>query len=258
MQAARLETAGDAKAMRADYLERTIARARDKVRDKGSDKLLKELSKRLGLGERRVIAVDLYGRGSNAVAYIHLADGDRIVFDTVGKVTTIGKMTAELALQVGAAPKLSATAVTRVLVLLHDLARHHDEHEAEDRAEELGMDFLRDVEETPVRMDDQADRWRAFAELDAATAYVDGHFNPQGAWVLRDTTTRTRYVRTGWFASYARQRAGPGEATVAMRAMLRIGWRKPNTEGRVKATAPERAATRSFKFFQVPDMWEER
>ena len=227
----------------------TIARARDKVCDKGSDKLLKELSKRLGLGgtpcdRGRPLRTRLK-RGR----HIHLADGDRIVFDTVGKTTTIGKMTAaELALQAGAAPKLSATAVTRARVLRH-LARHH-EHEAEDRAEELGMDFLRDVPAPDGRPG------RPLARLCSAgrgDCIRYGHFNPQHGCC----ETRPPNPLRAHGLRLLRPPAGTARRRLRRRGRC-CGSAGASDEGRVKAMHRSEPPTRSFKFFQVPDMWEER
>jgi hypothetical protein len=162
---------------------------------------LDDLTGLLGLADvgKRIDAVRVYGRGSNAIAHIHLDDGERIVLDPLGRFATLAKLTAELALQAGASPVLKAPDVVRALVLFHKLADHYENVEVEDRAWELGAEYLRSAAIGDVAMDDQASRWQAFAAL-AASRRTDV--------VLADTATGIRYVRTGWFEGYVRGQTG--------------------------------------------------
>ena len=263
MQAARLQTVGDAKAMRADYLERTIASAQEKTREKRGGELAGELSELLGLGhEQRVLGVQLYGRGSRGVAYIQLASGNEIVLDTIGRYSSVGSMTAELAVQAGSEPELKAKDVVRILRLIHDLAEHYTAHEREDQAADLGFSYLRAAQAELVDMADQASRWRAFNVLDTvdpvSASRAEGTSVATGSVVLEDEKTGLRYVRVTWFKAYVRQQAAPGEAEAISRAMQRLGWTKPGSDGQIKATAPGRADTLHWAFFVVPRGWEHR
>jgi Primase C terminal 1 (PriCT-1) len=210
----------------------------------------------------QVEGVVLFGRGSGAVAWIHLSDGTKITLDTLGKFTSGPKLAIEVALQAGATPALKPADVTRVMALLHRLAEHHEVLDQENRAADLGIAYMQTVRTIAVRMDDQHERWRAFELLDrtdpVSRARANGISIAETSIVLEDATAGVRYVRASWFAAYLRQQAGPGAAEEGVRAMKRLGWNKPGTEGRVKATAPGRPATLQWAFFQVPAGWEQR
>jgi Bifunctional DNA primase/polymerase, N-terminal/Primase C terminal 1 (PriCT-1) len=209
---------------------------------------LGELTSLLGLDTigKRIDNVRSYGRGSNATTHVDLDDGNRIVLDPVGKFSTVSKLTVELALTTGATPKLSTDAVLRVLVLLSKLSEQHESVEIEDRAWELGSDWLRAAAIGEVDMGDQASRWAAFCALERSTAHNV---------VLVDRGTGTRYVRIGWFAEHVRRHAGV--ADTVLRAMPSLGWHKCGTDGQIKATRPGFNQSMRFRFFQVPRGWEE-
>ena len=67
-----------------------------------------------------------------------------------------------------------------------------------------------------------------------------------------------RLVRAGWFYPWVRAH----ESTISRQAlaprMARVGWKRPGSSGRIKATAPDRAATLGWNFWIVPEAWEGR
>jgi hypothetical protein len=223
-----------------------------------------ELTRLLGLEAvgLEITGATLFGRGSLAVAYLHLSDRSKVILDPLGKFASPAKLTVELALQAGASPSLKMPQVTRAMVLLHKLAEHQDTLNADDRAADWGISFLQAAQVAPVRMSDQADRWRGFEHLNridpVSNARADSASIAIASVVLVDQDTAARYVRASWFAAYVRQQAGPGAADEASRAMRRVGWEKPGTEGRVKATATGRGATLQWAFYRVPAGWESR
>jgi hypothetical protein len=221
-----------------------------------------ELTRLLGLEAIgvKITGATLFGRGSLAVAHLQLSDRSKVVLDPLGRFASPAKLTVELALQAGASPSLKMPQVTRAMVLLHKLAEHQDTLNADDRATDWGISFLQAAQVAPVRMSDQADRWRAFEHLDridpVSNARADSTSIAIASVVIVDQDSAARYVRASWFAAYVRQQAGPGAADEASRAMRRVGWEKPGTEGRVKATAPGRGATLQWAFYRVPAGWE--
>ena len=212
---------------------------------------LDELNALLGLNDigRRIDRVSVYGRGTRGIAHLQLDDGDRIVLDPISTYTTVPKLTAEMAVQVGASPELKGPDLTRMLVLLRLLGEQHELHEQSDQASELGAEYLRGAAIAEFEMRDQASRWRAFSYLDST--------DNQGI-VLQDTETGLRYVRIGWFEQYVRSLTSPGVPDQIVRAMTALGWSKPGREGKIKATAPDRPARLSWRFFVVPEGWEDR
>jgi hypothetical protein len=260
VQASRHSTAGDAKSARGDYLQRTVDAARVRALEKASTEKAGELTELLGLKpDRKVVRVDVYGRGSNATVEIGLANNEEIVLDTIGRVASTTKFTAEIAIQVGARPTLKMTDVVRILALIHDLGEHHHGLENEDRAADFATDYLRAARIEPVRMADQHSRWRAFSLLDQVDpmARAEGSIAASSV-VLQDEDTGWLYVRASWFGAHVRQQSGPGEAAIILRAVLRLGWRKPGRHGQIKATAPGRKDTLHWAFLEVPPNWRNR
>jgi hypothetical protein len=207
--------------------------------------------------DKRIDAIKIFGRGSDASAYITLDDSTRIVLDPIGRFTTAPKLTAELALQAGAAPVLKGVDVTRALVMLHDLAEHTAAVDVSDRALDMGSGYLDAAPVHAVRMGDQAERWRAFdvlAQLDPTSRPGSALEAARSSLVLKDVESGVRYVRVEWFGAYVRRLSGAEERAV-LRQMTHLGWGKPGNEGRIKATAPARKAERQWAFYTVPKGW---
>ena len=211
----------------------------------------------------QITGVSMFGRGSNAAVHIHLSNDSKITLDPLGRFGSPVKVNNEMAMWVGAEPDLKGSHVRRVMALLHKLADHHDEQTDENRAMDWGISYLQTAQTitAAIGAGGQA-RWSAFEMLDktdpVSCARADGTSVAVGSIVLEDTDSGVRYVRASWFAAYVRQQAGPGAADVATRVMRRVGWDKPGSEGRVKATAPARDATLQWAFWLVPKGWETR
>lgn len=215
---------------------------------------VEELTELLGLDKigRRVDMVRVFGRGSNAVAIVFLDDGGTIRLDPLSRFGTPTRLAQEIALQAGAAPTLKGSDVMRFMVLLHQLADHVATFEAEDRARDHGTDYLRATPVQIVQMDDQGSRWAEFSLL----ARCDAPGGPP-RFVLEDQGTGARYVRAQWFRQFVRDRSGPGEADATDRAVTSLGWSKPGSEGRIKASQPRGRETWNWAFYVVPKGWED-
>lgn len=226
---------------------------------------LQELSALLALDhvELAVVAVAMFGRGGNAAVQINLSDGSKITLDPLGRFGSPVKLNNEIAMWVGAEPELKGPDVRRVMALLHKTANHYAEQTDDDRAADWGISYLQSARTVTATVSAGGEeRWRAFQMLDqtdpVSAARSDGTSVATGSIVLEDTDSGVRYVRASWFAAYVRQQAGPGSADLAARVMRRVGWEKPGTEGRVKASAPSRDATLQWAFWLVPKGWESR
>jgi hypothetical protein len=223
-----------------------------------------ELTALLGLNTigARVTGATMYGRGSTADVRIHLTGDRRIDLNPIGKYTTASKLANELALQTGVDVPLTAAQVVRFSALINRLADHRDTMSEENRAADWGISYLQAAQVLALTMSDQRERWAAFKRLDAtdpvSSARADGTSVAVGSVVLEDAQTRLRYVRASWFAAYVRQQSWPGAADEAARTMRRLGWGKPATEGRIKATDPGSTNTLQWAFWTVEAGWERR
>ena len=231
---------------------RTIARSVGRYEPaEDAEASLDELNALLGLDDvgKRIDRVSVFGRSTKGAAYLHLDDGEKITLDPIGSFTTVGRLSAELALRTGAQPMLKTPAVVRFLALLYLLGEHSALHELDDLARERGVEYLGTIAVGEFVPGDQASRWEAFNKLDSV--------REASRFVLKDSGTGHRYVRVNWFADWLRMRSSPGEPDRVMTALTRLGWQKPGTEGRIKASQPRFKRTLQWAFFVVSPGWED-
>jgi hypothetical protein len=203
----------------------------------------------------------LFGRGSSAIADIALSDGSKLTLDPIGKYGSPAKLTVELAIQVGAQPKLNTRAVVEAMALLHKLAAHHHTMDREAVAVDRGTEFLQLATVLSIDISDQGERWQAFSALNdsdpAARARELGTSIARQATVLEDREG-TRYVRCGWFLSFVRAVAGAYSSEELARDMERVGWERSGKTGRIKASAPGHSRALGWSFYLVRAGWETR
>jgi hypothetical protein len=208
-----------------------------------------------------VTGATLYGRGSSAIAEIYLSDGSKLTLDPIGKYGSPAKLTVELAIQVGAQPKLNTRGVVQAMALLHKLAVHHETMNRETIAIDRGTEFLQLAAVLSVDMANQAERWQAFSSLNDSDPAARAR--ELGTSIARQCTVNedregTRYVRCGWFLSFVRAVAGAYSSEELARDMQRVGWERSGKSGRIKACAPGHSRELGWSFYLVHAGWETR
>jgi NrS-1 polymerase HBD domain len=201
----------------------------------------------------------IVGRGGGASADLYLSDGTEITFEKLRDFAKPQVLRIEVIATTGAKPKLNGERAADALVLLRQVAEHQATATADDHAIDWGLTFLQDADSIEVDINDQGGRWAAFellggrepmfAAREAATGYAK-------ACVVIVGTDGTRYVRTGWLRAHVRE-SDPGISPpeIAQR-MVRVGWHLRGSHGRIKASAPMRAASRVWTFYEVSSDWE--
>jgi hypothetical protein len=212
---------------------------------------------KLGL---RVTGARIFGRGGTASVYLGLSDGREIIFERLRDMAKPQFMLTELAACAGASPKLKQPQCIEALVLIRELAEHHETATLDELSREWGMTFLYGAGVLDLDMEDQGERWGAFEQLDridpVALAFEHRTAVAQKCLVLRDLQG-SRYVRTGWFRVHVkRDDAAVSPAQIAQR-MERVGWRRRGREGLIKATRPGFHGVLHWRFYVVPAGWEE-
>ena len=224
------------------------------------------LTDQLGLAEvgRRVVGADVFGRGSKALADIQLSDGARLAFERFADVAKPAALTAELVTQTGVYRAFKGAEAGAVAAAVHALAKHHAEGDADEAVREFGSEFLRLAPTIDVSMDDQADRWRAFSELARMSPARDAGEDRSAAAlaaatsVLVDRASGQRYVRAGWLQAYVKREVGGLYSPAALATQMeRVGWTRPGSQGRVKATSPTEARSLVWTFYVVESDWED-
>jgi len=211
----------------------------------------------VGVGVTRVA---MFGQGAGASIDIHLSNGETMVFQSIREMVRPQLLVAELVACSGATPELKQPQAVRIVKLARLLAEraHVDREDADSR--DWGIEFLQQTEKVDFTLYDQVERWWAFELLSRRDPW--GHAREHGGSfasaciVLRDVGG-ARLVRAEWFLRFVRSMV-PRETPASLRVrMERVGWQRRGSEGRIKATAPARAATLQWAFWIVPADWEE-
>jgi hypothetical protein len=219
---------------------------------------LERLAELLGLPLVGVEITDvkMFGQGAGASIDICLSNGETMSFQSIREMVRPQYLIAELVACAGATPELKQPQAVQVVKLARTLAERVQLDSEDATSREWGVEFLQQNETIDFAVDNQAERWRAFELLsDRDPWHGDGTF-ASACIALRDTSG-ARFVRSEWFLRYVRSMV-PRETPASLRTrMARVGWERRGSEGRIKATAPGRAATLRWAFWIVPAGWGE-
>lgn len=207
-----------------------------------------------------VKSVTTFGHGSRASVEIELSNGDTMTFDSIREMTQPPVLAAELVACAGVAPKMNRDRAMKIAVIVRQLATRERAFNDNDIAIDWGATFLQVADTIDVDFADQGARWAAFNHLDQVDPFAksrqEGISLASACIVLRHLDGE-RYVRSGWFYQHVRTLdTAIGQSSLTLR-MLRVGWKRRGSMGRIKATAPARAATLGWNFWTVPAGWEE-
>jgi hypothetical protein len=213
---------------------------------------------------RKVATANVYGRGPDALVDIILDNGERLALGRFADVIKAQTLNAAIISTLGVVTALKGPEAAGVAAAIHKLAKHHDQADEDTVVRDFGVEFLRFSPSIDVAMSDRAERWSAFTALANMNPSSDAGEDRSAAsyaacgTVLIDTATETRYVRAGWFQQYVKREAGGlYNPTRLVQAMLRVGWERPNSQGRVKATDPDGGRQLAWPFFTVAADWED-
>ncbi len=209
-----------------------------------------------------VVDVQMFGRGPSASVDLQLS-GDLKLTIGFGDITKPPALTTHLA-SIGIARTFTGKDAALVGALISRLARHHETESEDSVAREWGCEFLRLAAIGEVNLDDQAERWRAFSALEHRNPASDcgedrsAHALASVSVVLVDPGTGVRLVRCGWFLSYVRREVGGMYSPASLGTQMeRVGWQRSGSEGRIKATCPGAPRSLNWRFYTVPQGWDE-
>jgi hypothetical protein len=125
------------------------------------------LTEALGLDTigQHVTGAKVFGRGEEALVDVYLAAAKPLHFKRYDRVGEPRALKLALVTQTGVHKKFSADLAGEIASAIYRLAEHHDEADATDAAREWGYEYLRLATTEIVDLEDQAERWRAFAEM---------------------------------------------------------------------------------------------
>jgi hypothetical protein len=205
-----------------------------------------------------VTGVTMFGQGGSASIDIGLSNGETMRFQSVREMIRPQVVIAELVACAGATPEINQSRCVQIVRLARALGERVqvDSDDADSRS--WGIEFLQETEVIDFSLGDQAECWRGFELISRRDPWTHAreHGGPfaSACITLRDTSG-DQLVRAEWFLSYVRRMA-PRETPATLRSrMQRVGWQRRGTEGRIKATAPRRAATLQWAFWIVPAGW---
>jgi hypothetical protein len=215
----------------------------------------------LGKANVSIAGARITGSGRDASCEIRLSNGETMVFEHVGDISTGGALPAELATCAGVAVKLNPLQKLQSIVLIRALAERQAAETADSIARDWGIDFLAICQQIEVDMNDQAERWATFERLQATDPALMAA-ETKGASIARYMLVPVdrsgiRYVRVGWFLAYVHGRDGAVGGREAVARMQRVGWTRRGTEGRIGARRPGLPGQVNLKFLLVAEGWEE-
>ena len=241
-------------------------RSRDGSAAEDPDDIRRELTELLGLAQiaRTVVGAEIFGRGPSASVDLYLSGDAKVTFERFGEISKPAALTAHLMASVGVAKVFKAPNAATIGALIYRLARHHGTESADDAAREWGSEFLRLAAIGEVDLNDQAERWRGFVNLEHRNPAHDAgddrssYALASASVVLVDTDTGVRIVRAGWFLAYVRREVGGMYSPMTLGTQMeRVGWQRRGGEGRVKATCPQDSRrTLQWRFYTVEKGWE--
>jgi hypothetical protein len=190
-----------------------------------------------------------------------ISDGSEVTFESLREFAHPTRLAVEMTACTGATPALKAPMAQKALALLRRISERRESFTRDQVAVDWGVTYVQSATVIEVDMANREDRWRAFSELERHDPYATGREQgislAHAGRVLRHTDG-SRFVRCGWFHSFARQQdvSAGGNADVAVR-MERVGWQRRGTRGRIKSTREGFPGQLQWSFFEIPAGWEE-
>ena len=226
-----------------------------------ADRLRTELTKLWGGAQTgiSVVRAEMHGRGPGALVVVHLSDGRAVEVERFADLLQTGRLAALVISTTGVAVTFKPAECARVAAMLYRLAEHHEQVTADDIAREWGIGYLRAATDRMVDLNDQDDRWSAFAavdRLDPLAIAREKHCSVATASIVLHTVDGTRYVHSGWFLAHVRRDVGTIGAPELVNRMSRAGWQRRGKRGRIKATSTGFGGTIQLPLYIVPKDWE--
>lgn len=207
----------------------------------------------------------IVGTGMSASADIALSNGVTMTFERIDQLTNARSLRTIAMIAAGVDPKVKGEQGMRALELLRELASLVESQTSDQESIEWGLDFLARAEVIDCDWSDQGERWAAASRLrrcrgEVEAARREGRDIAAASAVARHLDG-TRYVRAGHVHEYVRSlNPQVGGATAVNHRMLRIGWTRQGSQGRIKATPPgavNGSGPFSATYLIVPPDWEE-
>lgn len=228
---------------------------------------LESIAGQLGLTEAglSILEIRMFGRGPNARVHIQISRDLRLVFDRFADVASGPRLTQHLVTQTGVYMAIKNAQAGEIAAAIFRCAEYFEAATEEDQAREWGTEYLRLASKRPFVFANQADRWQAFNELHRLNPASDDSEDRSArslakrSIVLVDKMTGVRFIRCGWFKDYVKREVGSLYSPSALnQLMMAVGWNRPNSQGRIKATNPTTNEDLSWSFYKVPKTWKGR
>lgn len=231
------------------------------------------LTGQLGLSAAglRVSGADVFGRGPEARVTLHLGGRElpngraTLVFDRFADVASPRLLSAHLVTLTGVYRTFKAPEAGAIAAAVFQLAKHHDQADDETQVIEWCSEFLRVAPRMDTDLNDQLERYGAFETLARLNPARDAGEDRSAlalacaSLVLVDRNSGQRLVRCGWLRDFVKREVGGLYSPARLASLVEaVGWNRPGSQGRVKATCPTDGRRLLWTFYVVDADWEER
>jgi hypothetical protein len=222
-----------------------------------------EISSLFGLIDDPIVQGKRWGRKATAHVVFTTRSGAELDLDSWKASTSTPVVLAqEIGVQLGVEVTLKKENIKRLNVLIGKFCELCAVTTIDDRARDLGMVFLRDAEPLPVDMKDQKERWSAIQKIKdtdpTSLARANSKTIAASSLVLVGKDGR-RYVKVQWFIDFVKASAVGSTGAAILERTEKVGWARPNSQGKVKFTNPTAGGEPAYLFevfYEVPEGWE--
>jgi hypothetical protein len=255
----RLKDAAErAKGDRADYIERTIAKARETVGPPVTSpvEILARLTRDLRLASRRLALTDVQVSGDEGLTKFIAHDGRLMVFDRLGDVAKPDRLADALAASFGVTTEFGKIQARRIAALVREYVGPATELKAEVMLAGWVLDLLIEARTEGFPDSDPARKhavWQAMHDtmpsMSGAQAFASS------VVVAVEQATGDHYIRSGWLQDYIGLCGSKDSPAQVRDRLLAIGLQQRGADGQIKATDPLHGKPLKLRFYIAPKDW---
>jgi hypothetical protein len=250
-----------AKGERPDYIERTIAKARQSVGPPVASHadILPQLTKRMRMATCELKLADVQVMGDGGRTKFIASDGRLMVFDRLDDVSKPDHLADKLSGAFAVVTELTKLQARAITALVRQYVGPAIELQDEIMLAGWVIDMLDDASAREFRDDDPASKYVVWQEMYGATPTGrEAQTFASEMVVAVEQATGDRYIRKSWLQDYIALCGSKDSPGRVRDHLLGIGLQERGKDGQVKATSPQSGESRRLRFYIAPEAWIKR